>query len=91
MLVASVNLASPRYEAEDRVDMRTARHLICQGTLTKTRQAQKKLCQRQEPLWALRIRSPGFTSVPELFSNPEALWGSPGLPAMAYTVDGHGP
>ena len=46
-----VSLASPRYEAEDRVDMRTARHRICQGTLTKTRQAQIKLCQRQEPLW----------------------------------------
>lgn len=64
MLAACVSLESTGYEAEER---RYVDSLAYQGTLTKTRQDQMKLCQRN--------RSPGFTSVPELFPPTQRLMG----------------
>lgn len=72
MLAACVSLESTGYEAEER---RYVDSLAYQGTLTKTRQDQMKLCQRLEPLCAPRNRSPGFTSVPELFPPTQRLMG----------------
>lgn len=68
-----------KHKREDNVDS-----LAYQGTLTKTRLDQMKLCLRLEPLCAPRNRSPGFASVPELFPPTQGLVG-------CSRVASHGP
>lgn len=80
-VAACESLESTGYEAEERSHVDS---LVYQGTLNKTRQAQMELCQGLEPLCAPRNRSPGFTSVPELFPPTQGL--------MGYSrVASHGP